>query len=51
MIGFDLFEFFEQAVVFQIANDGRIQHVITIIMKVNLCLKFFVPGEEFICHV
>jgi hypothetical protein len=40
----------EQAVIFQVADNRRIQHVITIIVEIDLRLEFFITGKEFVCH-
>ena len=42
MLGFDGFEFVEQSVVFEVADERRIQHVITVIVQVHLFFEFFV---------
>jgi len=44
MIRFDLPEFLQQFVEFQIADDRCIQDVIPIIVKVDLLFEFFVTG-------
>ena len=49
MFDFDALKFVEQPVVFGIADERRIQHVITIIVQVNLFFEFFVMGV--CCHI
>jgi hypothetical protein len=44
MIRFDLPEFLQQFVEFQIADDRCIQDVIPIIVEVDLLLELFVTG-------
>ena len=44
MIGFDLFEFVQQSVEFQVADNRRIQDMIAIIVGVDLLFEFFVTG-------
>ena len=44
MIRFDLLEFVQQFVEFQVADDRRIQNVITMIVGVDLLFEFFVTG-------
>jgi hypothetical protein len=42
--GFDLLELVQQPVEFQVADDRRVQNVITIIVLMNLLFKVFVSG-------
>ena len=44
MFGFDLLEFVQQPVEFQVADDRRIQDMITIIVGMDLLFEFFVSG-------
>jgi len=46
MLGLDPLEFSEQFVEFQIADDGGIQHVVPVIMVMDLPLEFFVSRTE-----
>ena len=44
MLGFDALEFVEQFVVFRIADDGRVEDVIAMVVIVNLVFEFFVTS-------
>ena len=49
MIRFDLLELIQQFVEFQIADDRRVQHMITIVVEIDLLFEFFVAG--FCVHI
>ena len=44
MLGLDGLEFVEQAVIFEVADQRRIQHMIAVVVQVDLFFEFFVMG-------
>lgn len=44
VLGFDLLELVQQPVEFQVADHGCIQHVIPVIMEMDLLFQIFVAG-------
>ena len=45
MFGLDGFQLVHQSVIFHVADDGRIQHMVTIQMETDFLLKLVVAGD------
>ncbi len=52
VVGFDLAQFDQQPVIFRVADDGSIQHMIAVVVEVDLLFEFFVTLlEGLIVHI
>ena len=48
IVALDLLELVQQAIVLSVADDRRIQHVIAIIVEIDLCLELFVASARWL---
>jgi hypothetical protein len=46
VLGFDLLEFVQQPVELQVADDWRVQNMISIIVLIDLLFEVFITGME-----